>query len=274
MAIQTILEKPGGSVDSMVQPVFVYDDAEAAITEATAKTQAETDAPASFFSVLQDANPGIERITPFAVRVFVGYRVFSPNKLTKQAIGQVRYNFDVRAESKVLRFAPEVARFPSGSTGAPDSEGLLVSTRGDNSFHPLGTPINAPPPNMGVEGLVAIGDVTAAWTDTVSTLVGRVNSVAIGSHAAGEIILVRVVARQRDDDSVHIAVGWNKKENVADETRGPVTAISYNGHHFVWEWTQKRILDGKTLMLVPKYVYVNEVWPTADITALGISPPS
>ncbi len=273
MAIETILERPTGSVESMVQPVFVHDPTFATITEAQAKTQAEADAPASFFGVLQDGNPGMERVAPWALRVFVTYRLRSLNKLTKQNIGQVRHNFDVRAERKVFRYAPEVARYPSGVDGAPNLNGLLTLSRGGNSIQPLGVTIDPPPANMGSEGVFAIADVTAAWVNTVSLLIGHVNSVAIGTHAAGEIMLVRVFARQRDDDSVTIGIGWSHKENVVNDTRGPITGVTYNGHHHVWEWNKPELNDQRFLVMVPQYVYVNEVWPTADISSLGINPP-
>lgn len=277
MALQAILEKPSGNAESMQQPVFVYDDAQADISEAEAKTKAEADAASDFFGVDQDGNPGIQRIAPFAVRVIVNYRVRQLRKLSKQTIGEERFNFEVRAERKVLRYAPEVARYPTGpviSGGAPPSNGVLTASRSGNGIQPLGVTIEPPPVNMGKQAVVAIGSVTAAWVNTVSTLIGHVNSVAIGPHAAGEIMLVLVTVQQLDDDSALVKVGWNHKENVTNDSRGSITGITYNGHHYVWE-THRPIpnRDGGVLVLEPQYVYVNEVWPTADITAIGVSPP-
>ncbi len=275
MAIEAILRNPTGSLESMVQPVFVHDPTLADITEAQAVTLAQNDSPSSFFGVLQDGNPGVERVTPFAVRVFVNYRVRTLSNLTKQNIGQIRYNEDIHAERRQnVRYAQEVGAFPSGVDGAPSLNGLLTLSRGGNSIQPLGVTIEPPPPNMGAEGVFAIADVTAAWINSVSLLVGHVNSVAIGSHAAGEIMLVRVVVRQRDEDSVFIDIGWNHKENVVNETRGAITGITYDGHDYVWEWNKPEVNDQRFLVMVPQFVYVNRVWPRADISAVGINPPS
>ena len=139
-------------------------------------------------------------------------------------------------------------------------------------FHPLRS-MRYQLNSMGKQAVVSI--VTAATlASTIKSLVGHVNSVAVGSYAIGELMLTSFRGQQRDDETFDLNLGWSYIPNVSSETWGDVTGVSYKGHEYAWAYTKDAVdRNGNALYQVPQFVYVNQVWPTGNLNTIGIYPP-
>lgn len=271
MAIRTVLEKASGSVTQMQQPVVVYDDTGAFLHEENAFFPAYAAAPDQFFGVPHDAIPTVQRLAPNAVRYTINYRMNDPKPKTKIKIGEERFQFDFFAEQFNRQWAPEVARFPNN---APSSGGIMNIKRQGNSVTAAAAVIEPPRANLRKEVAVALALVNAAWARTIASVIGAVNSVPIGVHSVGEVMLVQVAGNQVDDLTMQLQLGWAWKPNVTGEARGDVEDIEYNGHDYTWDLHEPVVdRDENVLAMKPVATYVHRVHPYADITAIGILPP-
>src|SRR3989304_8925166 len=71
----------------------------------------------------------------------------------------------------------------------------------------------------------------------------------------------------------HLELGWSGKQNVSGETRESVSGIAYDGHDFVWEWTEDNVDRNATVIGKKiKSVFVNQVSPRTDLSVIGIEP--
>lgn len=272
MAIQTILELETGSADSPNMSYYVYDDGDppATITVDNAIIATLAVAPLTKFGAPQRGITYTQEAA-HAWRIIVNYAQRKLRKLTPPEIGEERIRFNFSAQSKFLFIAPEIARYPSGT--APDYKGMINIRRGGGGTAVVGATIQAPIENLGKQVIVSVSQV-AAIASKIKSLVGYVNSMDVGNYAAGELMLTSFNGQQRDDETYDINIGWSYMQNVSNETWGDVTGVSYHGHHYVWAYT-KDVTDrkGNALYQVPRYVYVNQVWPTGNLNAIGIYPP-
>jgi len=271
MAIKTVLEKASGTIDQMSQPVVVYDDTNTYLSEEEAIFAAYAAVPNELFGVPFETLPSIERVAPNAVRYIVPYRKVQRTKLPTQNVGEERIEFDFYAEPITRFWAKETARFPSDEA---------IFSR-DVPYQPSISPfssstitIQPPRANVRKSGMVPLESVTATWARTVSQLIGAVNSIAIGNYKIGEVMLVSLVGSQVDEERVSLSVGWSWKPNVTGEVHGDVTGIAYRGHDYVWDWMEVYYdVPTQTMGNYPRWTYVHEVWPMADIRQIGILPP-
>lgn len=273
MATQTKLGRPIGNSDAMTQPVTVWDDAGASMSADTAVAAAIAAAPASFFSVPQADNAGVEQLTDSAWRVGINYRAQEYRPLSRLSAGSERFGFDFHAERIFRLFAPEVDIFPGTY---PSMGGLIDLRREGGSERLAGVTLDPPQPNLRKSIGVAPSAVTASWVRTLSLLVGSVNSAPLqaGAYAIGEVMLTDVVGQLVDDDTFNINFAWSWKENVSGETWGDVTGVAYNGHDYPWPMTKPFVDRNNNLIgWKPGAVIVSRVWPYADISACGVLPP-
>jgi hypothetical protein len=214
----------------------------------------------------------LERLSYSAWRATIKYRIPSLRPLHPPFVGEERSGFNFHLPRKFLRWAPQVGKFPST---AMDQNGFIHV---DNRGQILGAWLEPPAPNLTKSLAVAPSAVTGAWVRGIAEIVGGgyVNSVPLtsGAYAAGEVIITHIIGSQTNDDLFHIDIGWNWTKNVADESRGTITGIDYDGQDYVWEYAKVAVdtlaaMTGAAL----KAVYVNQVRPRADLSVIGILPP-
>ncbi|RQV98645.1 hypothetical protein EH220_03060 [bacterium] len=272
MAIQAILEVQSGSLDAPAMPYYIYDDGDPpasvslndALTKALSVAPADVEgAPGTGLTYSQEAD--------HAWQVTVNYSRRKLKNLEPLGVGEERIRFNFTAQSKFLFTAPEIARFPADE--APDYGGMLNIRRGGGGTTVVGATIPLPTENLGKQAIVSLA-TAASLASTVASLVGYVNSEAVGLYSAGELMLTSFRGQQRDDETFDLSIGWSYIPNVTDETWGDVTGVSYKGHEYTWAYT-KDVTDrnGNALYQVPQFVYVNQVWPTGNLNAIGIYPP-
>ncbi|MGD9632539.1 MAG: hypothetical protein AB7G28_22800 [Pirellulales bacterium] len=287
MAITLFIGKETGTGLAMSLPVDAVETStpQVPISQAAAVAALEAEygllIPATMgpLSLPDDGAPGIQRLSPHAFRFQVNYRFANVRPFQPPTGSEVRLNFQAVAEPIVRQFAPEVGKFWAGVGTAP-SQGGLIGVR-DQAFgmNTAGVLIAPGRETFGKELTVPIGTVTGSWIRGITKLVkkGYVNSVTLtsGAYAIGEIQLVRASGQQVSDAEFSLSLGWSYAVNVTGEVRGDVTGIAYKGHEYVWQTTNMGVdRASKAINLKVNTVYVNQVWPTADIGSLvGVEPP-
>lgn len=278
MAIQHVIEKLTGSASSLTLPVFVYDDgtppAEISLTDVVTHLAAATDIPTILIGLPDDGDPGITRLSKSAWRVDIKYGSRRANK--PPTVGEERFGFNFQLPRKYVRWAPEVGKFPET---APTWHGLVnvVQDSSSLSCH-SGVWLDPPPISFTKQITLDASEVTATWVRTMAAVIqaGMVNSEPLqgGAYQAGEIIIVQCNGRLISENAFTIDIGWNWTPNVVDEIRDEVENVSYDGHDFVWDWTEPFTdRNGNQLGMKTRATYVNRVRPRGDLSAVGIIPP-
>lgn len=280
MALQVLVHKETGAIDSPTLPVIVYDDGTPpAYVSATAAIAAANAAfgtviPSTFFGYDSDGNPGMRRLSKSAFEFVVNYRPDSTKPSKPPQVGEERSGFNWHAPRKWVQFAPEIARFPGGAGPSQNIVNMVLDEKG--SVTSSGAWIDPPVANLTKSFSVAPGTVTGSWVRSIASLMGHVNSVSLtsGAYAVGEICLVHVIGSLISEQAFHLDFGWNWTQNVSSETRGDVTGVSYNGQDYVWDalvpYTDR---DGARIAWKIATTYVHRVRKYSDLSGMGVVPP-
>lgn len=124
--------------------------------------------------------------------------------------------------------------------------------------------------------------VTAAYIKRTAFLTGTVNSAAFRTFLAGEVLFLGCSGNQdwdadKGDGPWSLAYKFVASPNAgAGETTkalkvGDIGGIVKKGHEYLWVKYESSVGVGSAdLLKRPKYVYVNEVYPSANFSQLGI----
>ena len=279
MALQIVVDKETGAIDSPTLPVVVYDDGtppafvSAAAAIAAADAAFGTTIPSTFFGYNSDGNPGMRRLSNSAFQFTINYRPDSAKPPRPQQVGDTRLGFNWHMARKWIEYAPEIARFPG--TAAPSADLVNAKVSADRVIT-SGLFLEPLVANLTKSFTVDPSTVTGSWVRGIAALMGHVNSASLtgGAYAAGEICLVHAIGSLASDRAFTLDFGWNWTQNVTGETRGAVTGISYNGHDHVWDMRQD-VVDRDLLAIIPEIVavYVHRVREYSDLSATGVEPP-
>lgn len=282
MALTHVIEKLSGGSQSLQLPIFVYDNGTppAAIDEDDVKTYVDAQygigIPTSVLGVPDDGDPRFEQLSMSAFRVVINYRAAAVRPLPPPVVGQKRSRFNFVAPRKFIKYAPEVAKFPSS---APTAGGLVnVIQDLESGAFESGLWLDPPPVSFVTDETFAPSTITNTWVRTLAQVIQAcaVNSDALvsGAYAAGELMIGYCSGQQISNGAFTIETGWCWQKNVTGESRGSVTEINYDGHDFVWELYDPNInRTAQTYGLQVKAVYVSRVRPRTAFADLGISPP-
>jgi hypothetical protein len=162
--------------------------------------------------------------------------------------------------------------------GAPNQR-RAIGVDGDSV---AGVDIVAPALQWTEEYEVPDGYVTSAYIKEVARLTGTVNNAAFRTFAAGEVLFVGCTGSQEWDDqrghgpwklSYKFIASPNAGtgQTLPAITVGSITGIEKKGHEYMWvRYEAESDTASKTLLKVPKYVYVNKVYREASFSGLGI----
>jgi hypothetical protein len=167
-------------------------------------------------------------------------------------------------------------RYPeSGEDAAPDQEGA-IGVDGDSV---QGVDIVIPALQWTENYDVPAQYVTNDWVKTVSALTGTTNNAAFRSFAAGEVLFLGASGSQdwdaeKGDSPWSLSFKFVASPNADGTTLprltiGDIEDIEKKGHEYLWVRYEDSVSDN-SLLKVPKYVYVNQVYPSANFAALGI----
>lgn len=281
MTTQVIIGKLGGTYETPSLPVLAVNDDHSELTLANAVSAVEAQygstIPLTILDVPDDGNPGIQRLSYSAWQFVINYRFANLRVLHPIGGAEIRDTIECVAKRRFMRWAPHVATYDDfGVTDPPLwDNGLLANFDGNGDIASYGIWVEPPEPSITREMIVALSTITGSWLRSVAVCVGATNSVALasGGYPAGTLFLHSVLITQISEEDARILVRWAYAPNVSAELRGTIS-IDYNAHDLVWElpWV---IVDRETAVTqpFPKFVVVNQVHPSTDISAIGVAPP-
>jgi hypothetical protein len=122
--------------------------------------------------------------------------------------------------------------------------------------------------------------VTATYIKRTAFITGTVNSAAFRTFRAGEVLFMGCSGSQEWDDqrgngpwslSYKFVASPNagSGETLKALKVGDISGIVKKGHEYLWIRYEDTVSSNE-LLKKPKFVYVNEVYPSADFSQLGI----
>lgn len=115
---------------------------------------------------------------------------------------------------------------------------------------------------------VPSGFVTSTYEALVESMVGAVNSSPFKGRPAGSMRFVQCNSSLTRGGSMTMTWGMQYSANQTGLTIGGISSINKLGHQLLWQLDDRQISNGKQV-LVPRAVYVQTVFPTADLNQLG-----
>ena len=167
-------------------------------------------------------------------------------------------------------------RYPtSGASAAPDQQGAI----GVDGQNVQGVDVVIPALQWTETYDVPTQYVTTDYIKIVSAITGTVNNSSFRGFAAGEVLFMGGSGSQ-DWDAEKGNSPWSLSYKFvaqanADGTTlprlnvGDVTNIEKKGHEYLWVRYEDSV-SGTTLLKKPLHVYVNQVYPEANFSLLGI----
>jgi hypothetical protein len=167
-------------------------------------------------------------------------------------------------------------RYPaSGDSAAPDQKGAI----GVDGDRVNGVDVTIPALQWTENYDVPAAYVTNDYVKAVSALSGSTNNAAFRSFRAGEVLFLGGSGSQDWDQEKgdspwslsfkFIASPNNDGTTLPLLTVGSITGINKLGHEYLWVRYEDSV-SGNNLLKTPKYVYVNQVYPSANFALLGI----
>jgi hypothetical protein len=113
--------------------------------------------------------------------------------------------------------------------------------------------------------------VTSFYKAALFALTGSVNNAAFRGFAAGEVLFLGASGSQRGQDDWEITFRFAASPNVTGLTVGSITNIDKRGWDYLWvRYADMEDTTAKALVKRPVAVYVEQVYPFADLSGLGI----
>ncbi len=160
-----------------------------------------------------------------------------------------------------------IARYAPYGQVAPDCKGAIGVT--PDSVE--GVDITVPVYQFAETHYLADAVVTPAYKATLFALTGAVNSQPFKGLAAGECLFLGAAGTQRGQGDWELAYRFAASPNVTNLTIGDITGISKKGWEYLWvRYADTEDTTAKVLVKRPAAVYVEQVYPYGDLTALGI----
>jgi hypothetical protein len=155
---------------------------------------------------------------------------------------------------------------PAGQT-PPDFEGAI----GVTSDSVEGIDITVPVYNFAETHYIPVASVTSFYKAALFALTGSVNNAAFRGFAAGEVLFLGASGSQRGQDDWEITFRFAASPNVTGLTVGSITNIDKRGWDYLWvRYADMEDTTAKALVKRPVAVYVEQVYPFADLSGLGI----
>jgi len=113
--------------------------------------------------------------------------------------------------------------------------------------------------------------ITQQYVKTLEVMTGTVNNATFKGRAAGEVLFMGCNGSQGTASDPTIEYEFLRLPNVTDQTIGDIVGVAKRGHDYLWvvfEETVDELAKHKTK--IPKYVFIEQVYPYSDFAALGI----
>jgi len=220
-------------------------------------------APGIYANLPRKGRPSLERLGDMAWQATVRY-----GGLETQDFGLISTEFEIGSQStKIMQSLATVGKYaPAGKT-PPDYKGA-INVSADNVE---GVEIEIPTYEWTETWRHPDGTVGPAYGAILYAVTGRVNNAAFRGFAAGEVLFRGATGRKTREDAWEITYRFAASPNATNLTVGQITGIKKKGWEYLWVvYEDKEDEDAKKLVKHPAAVYVEQVYPTANFSVLGI----
>lgn len=214
---------------------------------------------------LADAQCDDYILAPSWARAFISAVYAPPDEGTPLAAAgtpEAIYEFSYQAPQDHIYYALATTSY---GTSPPDIKNKVFIDADGNH---LG--LDLPPGNTTNVWRLTVpsGFVTSAYEALIESMVGAVNSSPFKGRPAGSMRFVQCNSSLTRGGSMSMAWGMQYAANQTGLTVDSISSISKPGHHVLWQ-LDRREVDNNKQILVPRAVYVQQVFPTADFNQLG-----
>ena len=230
--------------------------------DAEAKSALVAESPA-FYGGLIRQSTHIARIGEDVWEGTVRYGTTSPPET-----GQSSFSFDTGGGSQhITQGRGNSARYAAPGKTAPNFGGAIGVTQ-DNVE---GVDIYVPVYNFSETHQIAPANVTGAYKSTLFFLTATVNSDGFKGFAPGEVLFLGASGTQRGQEDWEITFKFAASPNATGLVIGGITGINKKGWEYLWvRYADSEDTAAKVLVKKPISVHVEQVYPLAAFTALGI----
>ncbi|MEW6249206.1 MAG: hypothetical protein AB1716_01040 [Planctomycetota bacterium] len=203
-------------------------------------------------------------IQPLGPELWEGIVRYAPVPQTDESV----FSFDTGGGTQhITHSLATIARYaPAGKT-APDFKGAI----GVTSDSVEGVDIAVPVYQFAETHYLPDASVTPAYKSTLFSLTGKVNSLAFKGFAAGEVLFLGAGGAKRGQGDWEITYRFAASPNAPNLTIGDITGIAKKGWEYLWvRYADTEDTAAKALVKRAIAVYVEQVYPYADLNLLGI----
>jgi len=226
-------------------------------------SQAITQTAPTLYAGMPRKDIQMERLGDITWQAMVTYAGLEP-----QDFGLVSLDFEIGSQStKITQSLATVGTYAAPGKTAPNYYGAINVT------------------SDGIEG-VEIEIPTYEWTETwrrpdsdigtgygaiLYAVQGHVNAQPFRGFAAGEVLFRGASGRKTRNDAWELTYRFAASPNVTNLTVGPITGIAKKGWEYLWVvYEDEEDVNAKKLIKKPLAAYVEQVYPYADFSVLGI----
>jgi hypothetical protein len=113
--------------------------------------------------------------------------------------------------------------------------------------------------------------ITDAYQRTLENMTGTVNESEFKGRPAGEVLFLGANGSQGTKSDPVVEYEFVRLPNLQDQVIGDITGVAKRGHDYLWvQFEDTYDSAAKVIKKVPKFVYVEQVYPYSDFSALGI----
>lgn len=182
-------------------------------------------------------------------------------------IGEYVFSFDSTGGTATRTWSRGTTRYaPSGETAA-NFKGA-INFDGENVN---GCEITIPSLKFSIRKRQPAATITAAYVKLLADMTGSVNAAQFGPYAAGELLFLGASGQEGTETDPEVTYNFAASPNVTGLSIGDITGISKKGHQYLWAFYGfEEDSTAKQTVKVPWYVCVEDVYPEADFSQLGI----
>ena len=205
----------------------------------------------------------IERIAEDAWEGSVRY-----GKLEPPQTGDSTFQFDTGGGTQhITQGLQTVARYAPPGQVAADFGGAIAVTQESVE----GVDITVPVYNFSETHYIATEAVTPAYKAALFWLTGKVSSGTFRGFQPGEVLFLGASGSQRGQEDWEITFRFAASPNVTGLMIGEIGPIAKKGWEYLWvRYADEEDDDAKMLVKRPIAAYVEQVYPTGNLSGLGI----
>lgn len=190
--------------------------------------------------------------------------VWSASYNFKPAEDTLRWGFNTQGGTVRVTHSRSTTKYPSG---APDFNGGVAFSNGELQ----GTDIVIPALKLTASYRWGADTFTTSEANALAAMTGSVNSATWQTYAAGELLFLGASGEIIPGKPTDISYEFVASANATGLSIGAITGIAKKGHEFLWVlWEDDEDATAKRLTKKQLGVYVDQVYPTAAFSSLGI----